>query len=98
MYQDYDLRDWQFVADMTGDGAITVSDLSLWLQWLYFYPGDGLLYVLMRWLPGVSSFLELSFKNFGGILSGVVSAIFWFLLLAYATERRQGSNTNGAFP
>jgi hypothetical protein len=78
---DYDLRLWSFFADMNGDGAVTISDVWLWFKWLYFYPGDGLLYAVMSGAPKIAYFFELSSVSYGGGFSGVVSFFAWLIVL-----------------
>jgi len=73
-------RQWSFVADMTGNGTVTVSDLWLWIEWLYFWPGDGLIYLVMRYLPGAAGFLELTPARFGGPLSLFISFGLWIVV------------------
>ena len=72
-------RQWAFVADMNGDGAITISDVWLWVKWLFFYPGDLLLAGLMAGFPDVARFFEISTSSYEGFFSGVVGAIFWLI-------------------
>ena len=50
---------WHFAQHMNCDGLFMISDVGLWLHWLYFLPGDGLLWCLMQLQP-VAVFLELS--------------------------------------
>ncbi len=72
-------RLWQFRSDMNADGATTISDVWEWFVWLYFYPGD----LLIRWLVGSAAgrFFELTAKSYGGLFSGIVSGVFWFVVL-----------------
>ncbi len=82
----YNLRVWKFVPDINYDGVVTISDVWLWFKWLFFYPGDGLIYLMITKTPKVAQFLEISYKNYGGILSGVISFFSWiifFILLKY---------------
>src|SRR5262245_37854027 len=74
-------RQWSFVADMTGNGTVTVSDLWLWIEWLYFLPGDGLIYLVMRYLPALARFLELVPARFGGPLSLFISFGLWIVVV-----------------
>lgn len=76
----YDPRQWSFVSDMNYSGTITISDVWLWFKWLYFFPGDGLLYFVMHKLPNVAGFFEISFDSYGGFFSGTVSLVFWSLM------------------
>lgn len=77
----YDPRHWSFVADMNYSGTVTISDVWLWFKWLYFYPGDGLLYFVIHKAPALASFFEITFDSYGGVFSGVVSFLVWFGLI-----------------
>lgn len=79
------MRLWSFQADMNWDGVVTISDIWLWFKWLYFYPGDGLLHIIISW-PSVATFFELSVNDFGGGFSGVISFIVWGSILVALTE------------
>lgn len=72
-------RQWEFVADMNRSGAVTVSDVWLWIEWLYFWPGDGLIYLVIRYLPRAAAFLELSPGKFSGPLSLFLSFGLWIV-------------------
>lgn len=82
----YDSRQWSFVSDMNHSGSITISDVWLWFEWLYFYPGDGLIYFLMNKAPEIGQFFEITHSSYGGILSGIVSFVFWIFLLGALSE------------
>ena len=77
-----DPRQWSFITDMNYSGSVTISDVWLWFKWLYYYPGDGFIYFLINQIPDVGHFLEITNSNYGGALSGTVSFIAWFLVLA----------------
>lgn len=79
-----DPRQWSFVADMNYSGSITIGDVWLWLEWLYFYPGDGFIYFLINKIPAVGRFLEITYSDYGGVISGIASFIVWFFVLAAA--------------
>jgi type I restriction enzyme R subunit len=69
-------RLWSFVADMNGDGNVTVSDVGLWAKWLFYYPGDIVVWVIGP--TGVGKFLEMTpITSYGGSISGTVSFFFW---------------------
>lgn len=75
-------RPWLgFVADMNGDGSITIRDVLLWLKHAYFLPGDSLLWFLDAYLRPVAHFLEVSRADYQGFFSGFTSAIVWFVVL-----------------
>ncbi len=87
---------WSFVADMNYDGAVTISDVWLWFNWLYFYPGDWL---ISKWFLGnpVGQFLEFTINDLGGFFSGVISFIAWGIVLTMIVsiwEAMVGENNN----
>ena len=72
---------WFIAKDMNCDGAFTISDVLQWFEWVYFLPGDGLLWALMEW-QSVATFLELTPAAYSGWFSGIVSAFIWFIAMA----------------
>lgn len=80
------MEQWSFIADMNYSGSITISDVWLWVKWIYFYPGDLLLYLIMNRTPHLASFFEISIDNYGGKLSGMMSVIAWIVLLTILKE------------
>ena len=76
------MRLWEFRADMNFDNMVTISDYWLWFKWLYFYPGDILLFNLVNTAPSFASFFELSVLDLSGGFSGVMSFVFWYVLLS----------------
>jgi hypothetical protein len=75
-------RHWAFVADMNADYGVTISDVWLWIKWLYFYPGDMLMYVAMDSMPRLASFFEIGLDSYGGVASGLFSFFAWALIAA----------------
>ena len=71
--KEFILNRWDLTWDANYDGAITVSDVSIWLKWIYFAPGDGLIWFLMQF-NGTRTFFELSEQSYGNLFSGIVSA------------------------
>ena len=70
-------RQWQFIADMNRDGALTPSDVWLWLQWLFFMPGDAL---IAQFGPTpLGRLLELTPASFGASTSVLLSAALWLV-------------------
>jgi AraC-like DNA-binding protein len=67
--------------DMTGDGRVTIGDLSRWAAEAFFLPGDWAIWALARYLPGLAGFLELGADSYGGVLSAFVSAFAWLAVL-----------------
>jgi len=78
----YDLRQWLFVADMNYSGSITISDVWLWVKWLYFYPGDGFIYFLINQIPNIGQFLEITYNSYGSVLSGIGSFFAWSIAIS----------------
>ncbi len=77
----YDYRQWSFVTDMNYSGSVTISDIWLWFKWIYFYPGDGVIYFLVNKASSIGNFLEISYADYGGVLSGIISFIVWIVIL-----------------
>ncbi len=75
------IKPWEFVADMNSDGVFTMSDIIAIFIQLFFLPGDSLLFLILNYLPKVTELLELSYDNYHGIFTGIVSLIVWVLLL-----------------
>lgn len=74
-------RQWDFVADMNGSGSVTVSDVWLWIKWVYFWPGDAFIDVMIRNFPTIAAFFELSTNKFGGPLSLFLSFGLWIVAI-----------------
>jgi len=68
------------MADMNHSGSVTISDVWLWFKWLYFYPGDGFIYVMVSGLPSVANFFEITYGDHGGTLSKIISFLFWMII------------------
>ena len=71
---------WKIAWDMNGDGVVTISDAWLWLKWIFFAPGDLLLLLLMSYGAPIALFLEINPASMSGMLSGVISAIVWYIV------------------
>ena len=82
----YDLRQWSFVADMNYSGSVTISDIWLWFKWIYFYPGDGVVYFFVKMAPDIGRFLEMTYGDYGGLFSGVISFFLWVCFLSAIIE------------
>jgi hypothetical protein len=68
-------RQWKFVADMNGDGAFSASDISHWVLWLFFMPGDAVIaWIGPAWFARL---LNLTSVGFGSATSGWISAALW---------------------
>lgn len=77
----YDSRQWTFIADMDYSGSVTISDLGLWYKWLFFYPGDYFLSLMIDKTPKIVDFFEITVNDYGGFLSGGISVICCFALI-----------------
>jgi hypothetical protein len=64
---------------MNLDGAVTISDVWLWVKWLWYLPGD----FFIIWLSGnmVGRFFEVSGEDVGGNGSFTLSMVLWLILL-----------------
>jgi len=80
-------RRLQVRGDMNLDGVMTISDVWLWLQWLYFLPGDLTALVLID--SPVGNFFEITLSSLNGLGSGVLSFFFWFVVLEPFFRRRR---------
>jgi hypothetical protein len=80
-------RRLQVRGDMNLDGVVTISDVWLWLQWLYFLPGDLAALVLLD--SPVGDFFEITLSSLQGIGSGVLSFMFWFVVFEPFFRRRK---------
>jgi hypothetical protein len=72
-------RVWTFHADMNGDGHLSVTDVWLWMKWLYFMPGDAAIAIFGP--TSIGRFFELSHASFGGAGSGIFSFFMWPVIL-----------------
>ena len=79
----FDPRTWKFVKDMNRDGSFTISDVLEWFEWIFFYPGDRCIKFLVENIPGLAKFFEVSYKNYGGIFSATISALFWVIIIVF---------------
>ena len=75
---------WIFVADMNRDGHITISDFWLWVQWVFYAPGDCILFGVMLQLPSVARFLEITTAMLFGGWSFVLSLLVWYFVVVGA--------------
>jgi hypothetical protein len=66
--------------DITGDGSVTVADLWAWTVYLFFLPGDTLLFLLVEYAPDVASFFAVGPDSDGGSLSMVLSITAWLII------------------
>ena len=83
------IRQWSFTPDMDANQLITISDVWLWLKWLYFFPGDGLVYIILVEFQSVASFFEMNGSSFGGPFSGFVSFFLWFVIYGWLRKEME---------
>jgi hypothetical protein len=72
---------WMFAADMNRDGQITISDFWLWVKWIFFAPGDGILFGIMFHLPSFAKFFEISTSMLYGGWSFALSLWVWYFVI-----------------
>ncbi len=63
---------------MNMDGLVTISDAWLWLQWLFFLPGDFAAMVLLG--TPIGDFFEITLGSIQGVGSGALSFCVWFVV------------------
>ncbi len=71
-----------FRLDVNYDGHITISDVLSWFMWLFFLPGDMVVYFTLKHAESLATFLEMSEASYSNVGSGVMSFVFWFFLIA----------------
>jgi hypothetical protein len=73
---------WIFVADMNRDGFVTISDVWLWMKWVFYAPGAAILFGIMLHMPSVARFFEIATTMLYGGTSFIISFfVWWFLVL-----------------
>jgi hypothetical protein len=71
---------WHFAIDMNGDGVFTLDDVWLMVKYIYFAPGDLLIFGHMV-DPDLPTLFELDASWLYGWASGVISGIVRFIAL-----------------
>jgi len=71
-------RQWSFSSDMNNSGSVTITDVGLWSSWLFYYPGDYLIKLLIEKTPGVSGFFDISTSWYGKKFSGAIGGVLLF--------------------
>lgn len=66
-----------FVWDVNRDGDFTVTDLGLWLQHAFFLPGDWIIWMMLRYAPGIGRFLEVDAGAYGSTVAALLSVFAW---------------------
>jgi hypothetical protein len=63
--------------DANADGRITLADVLSWPSAVFFLPGDALLWATMTYAVPIARLLDVGPADYGGALSGTVSAVSW---------------------
>jgi hypothetical protein len=71
--------------DANGDGQFTAADIFANLEALFFLPGDLFLFALSTYATAFATRLGLGSADYGGIVSGVLSACAWFVAFMIAS-------------
>lgn len=66
-------------ADLNGDGQLTVADLPEWLVEAFFVPGEWFIRAAITYASPLADFVGVDAGDYGGTLSGVISAVVWLL-------------------
>jgi DNA-binding MarR family transcriptional regulator len=69
-----------FEWDVNHDGQLTISDVGLWLQQMYFLPGDLVIWGMLQYWPEASQFLELTVADYGSSASALISVLCWLIV------------------
>jgi DNA-binding MarR family transcriptional regulator len=69
------------VWDVNNDGSFTVTDLGLWLQHVFFLPGDWIIWMILRYAPEVGRFLEVDTREYGTSFSALLSVFSWLAVI-----------------
>lgn len=81
IFSDFDqVRHWNFIADINGDGRESIRDLWLHFHWAFFYPGDWIIQYLTN--TSFGKYWELSSGDYGGLLSALLSFVVIFTPIA----------------
>jgi DNA-binding MarR family transcriptional regulator len=70
-----------FVWDINNDGTFTVTDLGLWLQHVFFLPGDWIIWMILRYTPEIGRFLEVGTREYGSSFSALLSVFSWLAII-----------------
>ena len=82
---------WEsLVWDGNADGQITVSDVGLWLQTLFFLPGDTLIWLSLSYAPEITQFFEVDAGQYGSTFSALLSVFIWLGIAVCCCPRPTG--------
>ena len=68
------------MANMNRDGIFTISDVGAWIGWLFFYPGDLVIYGILS-IEQLARFFEVTPAHYGGLFSFLFGLAIWPILL-----------------
>ena len=71
---------WPKNHDFNGDGVFTISDIFQGIGWVFYAPGDLILYAFLSGKPASVEFLELTYRDYGGVFSTAVSVVTWLIV------------------
>lgn len=67
---------WErLLTQMSLSGGFTVTDVWILIKWLYFLPGDLLIWALMQFQW--ATFWNVTAASYGGWGSGILSFVVW---------------------
>jgi hypothetical protein len=70
-----------FIAtDMNMDGVISISDVGLWVQYVFYLPAKIISWAIYNIEP-LGRFFEMDCSTGSGIFSGLFSLFLWWFLL-----------------
>ena len=72
-----------FVWDVNRDGVFTVTDIGLWLQNVFFLPGDWLIWAMLRYAPELGRFLEVDARAYGSTVAALLSVFSWLGIIVF---------------
>ncbi len=64
------------MANMNRDGIFTISDVGAWIGWLFFYPGDLVIYGILS-IEQLARFFEVTPAHYGGLFSFLFGLAIW---------------------
>jgi len=68
---------WSFNWDR---GLTPINAVWHWIQWFFYFPGDGLLYLVIHRTPQIADYFDITISSYGGTLSTIASLSFWISL------------------
>jgi len=78
---------WQLSWDLNNDGSVNLTDIWLFLRWVFFMPGDFALLMLMLHATTVALYLGIGVNLLSGAISGAISAVVWIIVFGFFGSR-----------